>query len=83
MTLVLSWRKATQHHLPSILESAWALLTGCLPMYISGIVRGDEEIDDGEVALAKLCCHNAGVTEASATCDESLYQSLWLFEDMP
>ena len=52
VTLVLHWRKATQHHLPSVLESVWALLMGCLPLYVSGIVRGDEDIDDGEVSSA-------------------------------
>ena len=54
VTLVLCWRKATQHHLPSVLESAWALLTGCLPLYVSGVVRGDEDINDGEVRPAQL-----------------------------
>ncbi len=49
VALVLNWRKATQHHLPTVLESAWALFAGCLPLYVSGIVRGDEDIDDGEV----------------------------------
>lgn len=54
VTLVLCWRKATQHHLPSVLESAWVLLTGCLPLYVSGVVRGDEDINDGEVSSAQL-----------------------------
>ena len=76
VALVLSWRKATQNHLPAILESAWALLTGCLPLYISGIVRGDEEVDDGEVGLAQLCCHSTDLTEAMAACDKSPCQSL-------
>lgn len=49
VALVLNWRKATQHHLPNVLESAWALFAGCLPLYVSGIVRGEEDIDEGEV----------------------------------
>ena len=52
VALLLNWRKAMQHHLPGVLESAWGLLRGCLPLYVSGIVRGDEEVDDGEVSPA-------------------------------
>ena len=63
VALVLNWRKATQQHLPSILDSAWALFTGCLPLYIRGIVKGEEEISDGEVSaltasgVARSWCH--------------------------
>ena len=39
-----------------VLESVWALLTGCLPLYVSGIVRGDEDIDDGEVSSQSSKC---------------------------
>ena len=54
VALMLNWRKATQHHLPSVLESAWALVKGCLPLYMSGVVRGDEDIDCGEVRPAQI-----------------------------
>ena len=55
VALVLNWRRATQQHLPAVLEAAWTLLTGCLPLYVRGIVRGEEDIDDGEVGACRLC----------------------------
>ena len=55
VALVLNWRRATQQHLPGVLEAAWTLLTGCLPLYVRGIVREEEDIDDGEVGSCRLC----------------------------
>ena len=56
VALVLNWRKATQQHLPSILDSAWTLFTGCSPLYIRGIVKGEEEISDGEASALIASC---------------------------
>ena len=57
VALVLNWRKAAQQHLPGILDSAWALFTGCLPLYIRGVVKGEEEISDGEVSALGASCY--------------------------
>ena len=56
VALVLNWRKATQQHLPAILDSAWTLFTGCLPLYIRTIVKGEEAISDGEVSALTASC---------------------------
>lgn len=56
VALVLNWRKATQQRLPAILDSAWTLFTGCLPLYIRAIVKGEEAISDGEVSALTASC---------------------------
>ena len=82
VALVLNWRKATQQHLPNILDAAWALFTGCLPLYIRGIVKGEEEISDGEVSALVASCDTpvlVGVLstdDAASTC--CMLHVVWL-----
>jgi hypothetical protein len=53
VALTLNWRRVAQRHMPGLLQRCWAQFTACAGLYERAVVRGEQDLDEGEV---RPCC---------------------------